>query len=74
MAEGGMGPLWASDPLVLADIVIGAFRTCSGTADGQRFLVTVPVGSGDTGDTAGPRLNVVLNWFEELKQRVPTGL
>jgi len=24
-------------------------------------------------DTAIPRLNVILNWFEELKQRVPTG-
>ncbi len=22
---------------------------------------------------AGPQINVILNWFEELKQRVPTG-
>jgi len=34
----------------------------------------VLAGSGDTGDTApGTRLNVVLNWFEELKERLPTG-
>ena len=34
----------------------------------------VPAGSGDTGDTVpGGCINVVLNWFEELKERVPTG-
>jgi serine/threonine-protein kinase len=35
------------------------------TADGQRFVMVKEEGSG------GGRLNVVLNWFEELKQRVP---
>ena len=25
------------------------------------------------GRLATPRINMVLNWFEELKQRVPTG-
>ena len=34
----------------------------------------VPACGGDAGDTGpGARTNVVLNWFEELKQRVPTG-
>ena len=34
----------------------------------------VPAGGGDAGDAApGARLNVILNWFEELKQRVPGG-
>ncbi len=34
----------------------------------------VAAGGSDTDDPApGPRINVVLNWFEELKQRVPTG-
>jgi hypothetical protein len=38
----------------------------------KNFLV--PAGGGDAGDAApGARINVVLNWFEELKQRVPTG-
>ena len=35
------------------------------TGDGQRFLMV-------KNDSAGARLNVVLNWFTELQQRVPT--
>ena len=39
------------------------------TSDGQRFLMIQPVAQ----DSAAPQqINVVLNWFEELKQRVPT--
>ncbi len=34
-----------------------------------RFLM---IDLGETGGQ-GPRINVILNWFEELKQRVPTG-
>ncbi len=44
------------------------------TADGQRFVVTVPA-QGLTGpdEAAGFRqVHIVLNWFEELKARVPT--
>ena len=74
VAEVAMEPFSASDPLELSDIVTRIFSNFDVTADGQRFLVTVPAGSGETGDTArGARLNVVLNWFEELKQLVPTG-
>jgi serine/threonine-protein kinase len=37
--------------------------------DGKRFLMMKEAGSGAGG---GPRkINIVLNWFEELKQRVP---
>jgi len=37
----------------------------------DRFLM---VGTGEVGDDANsPTINVILNWFEELKQRVPTG-
>ncbi len=44
------------------------------TADGQRFLGRLLVESVETeGEPATLRINVVLNWFEELKQRVPTG-
>ena len=40
-------------------------------ADGRFLMITLP---GDpTGGGAGPKLNIVLNWFEELKRRVPTG-
>ena len=47
-----------------------------GAADGQRFLVTTFAIGGDVADDPAPntpQINVVLNWFEELKQRVPTG-
>jgi serine/threonine-protein kinase len=38
--------------------------------DGQRFLMLKPV---EQTETAPTQINVVLNWFEELKQKVPTG-
>jgi Tol biopolymer transport system component len=38
--------------------------------DGQRFLMLKPV---EQTGAAPTQINVVLNWFEELKRRVPTG-
>ena len=38
--------------------------------DGQRFLMLKPVESQASEPT---QINLVLNWFEELKQKVPTG-
>ena len=40
------------------------------TADGQRFLMIQPAAETPT---ATSQIQVVLNWFEELKRRVPTG-
>jgi len=40
------------------------------TPDGQRFLMLEP---SEQGQAAPTQINVVLNWFEELKQKVPTG-
>jgi hypothetical protein len=40
------------------------------TPDGQRFLMLKPV---EQAQAASTQINVVLNWFEELKQKVPTG-
>ena len=37
--------------------------------DGERFLMIKEATT--EGDATGPRLAVVLNWYEELKQRVP---
>jgi hypothetical protein len=37
--------------------------------DGQRFLMLKP----SEQEVAPTQINVVLNWFEELKQKVPTG-
>ena len=38
--------------------------------DGQRFLMVKPA---EQGQEAPTQINVVLNWFEELKQKVPVG-
>jgi len=40
------------------------------TLDGQHFLMLKSIGQEQTAPT---QINVVLNWFEELKRRVPTG-
>ena len=43
------------------------------TRDGKRFLGVVPAGQSSTsGAPAASQIQVVLNWFEELKARVPT--
>ncbi len=39
------------------------------TPDGQRFLMV----QASEQEEAATQINVVLNWFEELKRRVPTG-
>jgi hypothetical protein len=39
------------------------------SSDGQRFLMVKP----SEQEAATTQINVVLNWFEELKQKVPTG-
>jgi Tol biopolymer transport system component len=42
------------------------------TPDGKRFVVVMPVtDNADPAKRPGPQINVVLNWMEELKQRVP---
>ena len=41
------------------------------TPDGERFLVVLPAEQTGTGQAPGPQLHVVLNWFEELQDRVP---
>jgi hypothetical protein len=42
--------------------------------DGKRFLmIKLPASTGASPAAAAPRpkINIVVNWFEELKQRVP---
>jgi Tol biopolymer transport system component len=41
------------------------------TSDGKRFLGVVAAGQTASGAPAAPQIQVVLNWFEELKARVP---
>ena len=48
---------------------VGGRRHLDVSADGQRQLV---IASGQVGEDAPPpQINVVINWFEELKERVP---
>ena len=40
--------------------------------DGQRFLGLIEAAQTQSGAPAAPQIQVVLNWFEELKARVPS--
>ena len=40
--------------------------------DGKRFLMMKEVGAASSTDGGPRRINIVLNWFEELKARVST--
>lgn len=43
------------------------------TQDGKRFIGMITAGETLSGATVTPQIQVVLNWFEELKAKVPTG-
>jgi serine/threonine-protein kinase len=46
-------------------------RTYDVSQDGQRFLAVTLASYATDADASPPQINVVLNWFEELKERVP---
>ena len=48
-------------------MAVAVFPNYDVTSDGQRFLM---LKSGEKQD-APTQINVVLNWFEELQQKVP---
>ena len=52
-------------------IVVGSYRDYDITPDGRQFLMVFPATQAES--SARPQINIVLNWFEELKARVPTG-
>jgi hypothetical protein len=55
--------------MYLNNVANGAYSpSYTVTPDGERFLMLKGSDSAQSGPT---QLNVVLNWFEELKQRVP---
>ncbi len=51
--------------------VVGGYRDYDMSPDGERLLMVFPADQPDTGEPARPQINIVLNWFEELKERVP---
>ena len=60
-----------SNPQVLPISVIGNGRQYDVMPDGQRFLITIPADQANSDGPNQPQINIVLNWFEELKERVP---
>jgi Tol biopolymer transport system component len=49
----------------------GTFSNYDVSPDGQRFLMVKPI---EQAKAAPTQINVVLNWFEELRRKVPVGL
>ena len=49
----------------------GRFRMYDVAPDGDRFLMIKQGASTDNAENLAPQVNVALNWFEELKDRVP---
>jgi len=58
-------------PPFYSSAMIRTSRQWDVAPDGERFLIVSPGGAA-TGDHAQSRIVVVLNWFSELQQRVPT--
>jgi serine/threonine-protein kinase len=52
------------------EVTPGAFPSYDVSSDGQRFLM---LKSSESAQAAPTQINVVLNWSEELKQKVSTG-
>ena len=55
----------------LTTAVPTSVRTYDMMPDGQHFLGVVPAGQDQASAAGPPKLQVVLNWFEEVKQRAP---
>jgi serine/threonine protein kinase len=87
LVAGGVGSLVAVEvrtqpalsfgkptPIPVGRAVLGANgRYYDITPDGKQFLVVTSAGAGNGAAGQAPeQINVVLNWSEELKQRVPT--
>ena len=51
--------------------VVLSYRDYDMSPDGERLLMVFPADQPDTGEPARPQINVIFNWFEELKARVP---
>ena len=52
-------------------LIFSFYRDYDITPDGQRFVMVFPEGQAEPGESSRGRIEVVLNWFEELKRLVP---
>ena len=50
--------------------VVAFYRDYDITPDGERLVMVFP--ADQTGDASLPQINMILNWFQELTERVPT--
>jgi serine/threonine-protein kinase len=63
----------AEQPLPIAKFwAVEDHRDYDITPDGKRFMVIIPSTPVDSSESTRPQINIVLNWFEELKRMVPT--
>ena len=58
-------------PLPIEGIVEIGPRAYDISPDGKYFVIMLPKAQPDTGKAPPEQINITLNWFEELKQRVP---
>jgi hypothetical protein len=58
-------------PLPIDGIVARGARPYDNTPDGRQFLVMLSPADAGSGDVATFQVSVALNWFEDLKTRVP---
>ena len=49
--------------------VMSSYRGYDITPDGERLVMVFP--ADQTGDASPPQINLILNWFQELTERVP---
>ena len=52
-------------------VTVSAYRDYDITPDGEQFLMVFSAEQSESGEPVRPQINIVLNWFEELKERVP---
>ena len=64
-------PFSFSEQDLNANFELGARRNYDVSSDGERFILLSSGAADPAYAQAPPAINIVLNWFEELKERVP---
>ena len=54
--------------LHLGHLQVPSYRDYDTTPDGERLIMVFPA---DQGEASARQINMVLNWFQELTERVP---